>query len=150
LPKDGQFGAVVVGATLEERYPEAAQVWSGRLAYTVYLHVGLAKSWILQYSLPSAADAAAAGNISRLEAPWPYNIVRPNLSPDTVNADALMIHGFVNQAGRFELLAVAFPPQFEQAQFVLDALRQWQFRPAAQNGQSERVEVVLIIPEEVE
>jgi hypothetical protein len=149
LPKDGQFGAVVVGATLEEKYPEAAQVWSGRLAYTVYLHVGLAKSWILQYSLPSAADAAAAGNISRLEAPWPYNIVRPNLSPDTVNADALMIHGFVNQAGRFELLAVAFPPQFEQAQFVLDALRQWQFRPAAQNGQSERVEVVLIIPEEL-
>ena len=124
----------------------------GCLLYTstVYLHVGLAKSWILQYSLPSAGDAAAAGNISRLEAPWPYNIVRPNLSPDTVNADALMIHGFVNQAGRFELLAVAFPPQFEQAQFVLDALRQWQFRPAAQNGQSERVEVVLIIPEEVE
>jgi len=150
LPQDGQFGAVVVGATLEEKYPEAARVWSGRMAYTVYLHVGLAKSWILQYSLPSAEDAAAAGNISRLEAPWPYNIVRPNLSHDSMNADALMVHGFVNQAGRFELLAVAFPPEFEQAQFVLDALRQWQFRPAAQNGQSERVEVVLIIPEEVE
>jgi hypothetical protein len=150
LPQDGQFGAVVVGATLEEKYPEAARVWSGRMAYTVYLHVGLAKSWILQYSLPSAADAAAAGNISRLEAPWPYNIVRPNLAHDAMNADALMVHGFVNQAGRFELLAVAFPPEFEQEEFVLDALRQWQFRPAAQNGQSERVEVVLIIPEELE
>jgi hypothetical protein len=150
LPKDGQFGAVVVGATLEEKYPEATQVWSGRMAYTVYLHVGLAKSWILQYSLASADDAAAAGNISRLEAPWPYNIVRPNLSPDTINADALMVHGFVNQAGRFERLAVEFPPEFEQAQFVLDALKQWQFRPAAQNGQSERVEVLLIIPEEMD
>jgi hypothetical protein len=149
LPKDGQFGAVVVGATLEEKYPEAAQVWSGRMAYTVYLHVGLAKSWILQYSLPNAEDAAAAGNISRLEAPWPYNIVRPNLSSDLVNSDALMVHGFVNQAGRFERLAVAFPPEFDQAQFVLDALEQWQFRPAAQNGQNERVEVVLIIPEEL-
>jgi hypothetical protein len=149
LPKDGQFGAVVVGATLEEKYPEAAQVWSGRMAYTVYLHVGLAKSWILQYSLPNAEDAAAAGNISRLEAPWPYNIVRPNLSADTINADALMVHGFVNQAGRFERLAVAFPVEFVQAQFVLDALEQWQFRPAAQNGQNERVEVVLIIPEEL-
>jgi hypothetical protein len=150
LPKDGQFGAVVVGATLEEKYPEASQLWSGRMAYTVYLHVGLAKSWILQYSLPRAEDAAAAGNISRLEAPWPYNIVRPNLSSETINSDALMVHGFVNQAGRFERLAVAFPPEFDQAQFVLDALQQWQFRPAAQNGQSERVEVVLIIPEQLD
>ena len=149
LPQDGQFGAVVVGATLEEKYPEAAEVWSGRMAYTVYLHVGLAKSWILQYSLDSADDAAAAGNISRLEAPWPYNIVRPNLSRDTINADALMVHGYVNRAGRFERLAVAFPPDFDQAKFVLDALEQWQFRPAAQNGQNERVEVVLIIPEEL-
>ena len=149
LPKDGQFGAVVVGATLEEKYPEAAAVWSGRMAYTVYLHVGLAKSWILQYSVDSADDAAAAGNVSHLEAPWPYNIVRPNLSRDTINADALMVHGYVNRAGRFEHLAVAFPPEFDQAQFVLDALAQWQFRPAAQNGQNERVEVVLIIPEEL-
>jgi hypothetical protein len=150
LPKDGQFGAVVVGATLEEKYPEAAEVWSGRMAYTVYLHVGLAKSWILQYSLARADDAAAGGNVSRLEAPWPYNIVRPNLSRDTINADALMVHGYVNRAGRFENLAVAFPPEFDQAQFVLDALQQWQFRPAAQNGQNERVEVVLIIPEELD
>jgi len=150
LPQDGQFGAVVVGATLEEKYPEAARVWSGRMAYTVYLHVGLAKSWILQYSLARADDAAAGGNVSRLEAPWPYNIVRPNLSRDTINADALMVHGYVNRAGRFENLAVAFPPEFDQAQFVLDALQQWQFRPAAQNGQNERVEVVLIIPEELD
>ena len=149
LPKDGQFGAVVVGATLEEKYPEVAEMWSGRMAYTVYLHVGLAKSWILQYSLPNAEDAANAGNISRLEAPWPYNIVRPNLSADRINSDALMVHGYVNQAGRFERLAVEFPPEFDQAQFVLDALAQWQFRPAAQNGQNEKVEVVLIIPEEM-
>jgi len=150
LPRDGQFGAVVVGASLEEKYPEMAGLWSGRMAYTVYLHVGLARSWILQYSLPRTADAAVAGNVTRLVAPWPYNIVRPNLAPGTINADALMVHGFVNQAGRFETLAIAFPPEFAQAQFVLDALEQWQFRPAAQNGQITRVEVLLIIPEETE
>jgi hypothetical protein len=59
-----------------------------------------------------------------------------------------MVHGFVNQAGRFESLSVLFPPQFAQAQFVLDALAQWQFRPAAQNGKNVRVEVLLIIPDE--
>jgi hypothetical protein len=150
LPKGGQFGAVVVGSSLEEKYPETAELWSGRLSYTVYLHVGLAKSWILQYTLSRADNAAAAGNIARIEAPWPYNIVRPNIAPDAIDADALMVHGFVNQAGRFEALTVAFPPQFTQAQFVLNSLAQWQFRPATQNGQNVKVEVLLIIPEETE
>lgn len=150
LPKNGQFGAVVVGASLRERYPEIAGVWNDRLAYTVYLHVGLAKSWILQYSLPRAGDGAAAGNITRLEAPWPYSVVRPNLAAGAINADALLVHGYVNQAGRFEALVIAFPPEFPQAKFVLESLQQWQFRPAVQNGQIQKVEVLLIIPEEEE
>ena len=148
LPKDGQFGAVVVGASLEEKYPEMSGVWNDRVAYTVYLHVGLEKSWILQYSLPRDSAAADAGNVTRLEAPWPFNIVRPNLSADAINSDAVLVHGFVNQQGRFESLAIAFPPEFPLAQFVLDSLNQWQFRPAARDGQTERVEVLLIIPEE--
>jgi hypothetical protein len=148
LPHDGQFGAVVVGASMEDKYPETAPLWSGRLSYTVYLHVGLAKSWILQYSLTRADNAAAAGNITHIEAPWPYNIVRPNLAPGAIDADALMVHGFVNQDGRFEALTVVFPPQFAEAQFVLNSLNQWQFRPATQNGQNVLVEVLLIIPDE--
>jgi|HubBroStandDraft_5_1064220.scaffolds.fasta_scaffold20807_2 hypothetical protein len=148
LPKNGQFGAVVVGASLEERFPEMSGIWSDRVAYTVYLHVGLAKSWILQYSLPRSVEASEGGNVTRLEAPWPYNIVRPNISPDAVISDAILVHGYVNQAGKFESLGIAFPPEFQQAQFVLDALNQWQFRPAARNGQLQKVEVLLIIPEE--
>jgi hypothetical protein len=150
LPKDGQFGAVIVGSSLDEKYPETAPVWSGRMSYTVYLHVGLSKSWILQYSLSRADNAASAGNISHIEAPWPYNIVRPNIPPGAIDADALMVHGFITQAGRFEALAVLFPPQFAEAQFVLDELAKWQFRPAAQNGQNVVVEVLLIIPDEPE
>jgi hypothetical protein len=150
LPHDGQFGAVVVGSSMEEKYPETAPVWSGRVSYTVYLHVGLAKSWILQYSLTQADNAAAAGNITHIEAPWPYNIIRPNITPGAIDADALMVHGFITQAGRFETLAILFPPEFAEAKFVLDALAQWQFRPASQNGQNVLVEVLLIIPEETQ
>ncbi len=148
LPKDGQFGAVVVGSSMEEKYPETAPLWSGRLSYTVFLHVGLSKSWILQYSLSQADNAAASGNITHIEAPWPYNIVRPNIPPGAIDADALMVHGFITPAGRFQALRVLFPPQFAQAQFVLEALAQWQFRAATQNGQNVLVEVLLIIPEE--
>jgi hypothetical protein len=147
LPKDGQFGAVVVGASLEDQFPEMAGVWSGRLAYTVYLHVGLSRSWVLQYSLPRDEEAAAGGAVARLEAPWPYAIVRPNLAAGAMDADALMVHGYVNQAGRFENLNIAFPPLFEDAEFVLKSLAQWQFRPATLEGKPARVEILLIIPE---
>jgi hypothetical protein len=150
VPRDGHFSSVIVGDSLQDRYPEIADIWSGRLTYTAYLHVGLTKSWILQYSLPRALEATQSGNVARLDAPWPYSIVRPNLEPGSVDADALMVHGYVNQSGRFETLTVLFPEGFSRAQFVLAALQQWQFRPAAQDGQPARVEVLLIIPEEYE
>lgn len=146
LPKDGHFGAVVVGDALGDQYPEAADAWSGRIAYTVYLHVGLAKSWILQYSLPRHTDVSAGGTVARLDAPWPFDIVRPNLPPGSVDADAIMIHGFIDESGRFQSLRVAFPPALPSAQFVLDALQKWQFRPALQNGQPIKVEALLIVP----
>jgi hypothetical protein len=148
--QDGKFGAVVMGSSLVEKYPETAELWNGRVSYTVYLHMGLAKSWIMQYSIPRSGGAAGAVGAAHIEAPWPFSIVRPNIAPGSIDADALMVHGFVNQAGRFESLAVAFPPQFAQAQFVLNSLAQWQFRPATQNGQNIKVEVLLIIPDMLE
>jgi len=150
LPRDGTFSAVIVGNSLEDQYPEIGDVWKGRMAYTVYLHVGLEKSWILQYAPTRASDAAGAGAIVRLDAPWPYSIVRPNLPADAITTDALMVHGYVNNAGRFETLSIVFPTQFPLAQFVLDSLARWQFRPASENGQIAKVEVLLIIPEEFE
>jgi hypothetical protein len=150
LPKDGHFGSVLVNDAIEQQFPEMEGIWSGRMAYTAYLHVGLSKSWIMQYSLPGIAEAAAGGSVSRLEAPWPYNIVRPNLAPGAIDADALMIRGYVDQSGRFEDLSVIFPQPFSSAQFVLNSLKQWQFRPATQDGQAVKVEVLLIIPEEMQ
>ena len=147
-PKDGHFGVVVVGDAVAEEYPEASGIWADRLAYTVYLHVGAAKSWILQYSLPRAAQAG--GNDIRPDAPWPYLLEVPHLDADNSDSDALLVHGFINAAGRFERLAIVFPPQFPLAKFVLDALQKWEFRPAAQNEKSTAVEVLLIIPTESE
>jgi hypothetical protein len=148
VPKNGTFGVVVVGSSLDEQYPETSAVWKGRLAYSVYLHVGLEKSWILQYSLPRAADSANAGS-ARLEAPWPYYIVRPNLNPDDASSDSVMVHGFVDESGHFEKLSVVFPTDmgFAREQLVLGALQQWQFRAGTRDGQVAKLEVLLIIPE---
>jgi hypothetical protein len=146
LPRDGAFGVVVVGSSAADNYPEAASTWSGRLAYTVYLHVGTRKNWILQYSVPRTGEIAKAGS-ARPDAPWPYDITRPSIDPDT-GAEAIIIHGFVDAAGHFERLAVLFPTELAEAKFLIHALQQWQFRPATQNGQVTQVEVLLIIPEE--
>ena len=149
LPKDGKFGVVVVGSSLAEDYPETVHLWSGRLAYTVYLRVGVTKNWILQYCLPRAQEIASAGGNGRPDAPWPYDITRPSIDPDA-NTDAIMIHGFVNALGKFEQLAVIFPTELAETKFLLHALQQWQFRPAMQNGQATAMEVLLIIPAESE
>ena len=150
LPQNGTFGVVVVGASTSDEFPETARLWGGRLVYSVYLHVGLARSWILQYSLPAKVEATSAGsNVNHVDAPWPTYIVRPSGSQPNVNADALMVHGFVDEAGHFESLALVFPPQFSQTRLLLQALQQWKFRPAKHNGQIAKVEVLLIIPEDV-
>lgn len=150
VPKDGKFGVVVVGSSLTDQYPETSGMWSGRLAYTVYLHLGLAKSWILQYSLPrDASVSTSAGTPVRPDAPWPYDIERPDLEADA-NPDAVLVHGFVNKTGHFEHLAVIYPQEFTETDFVLGSLQRWQFRPAMQNGQATAVEILLIIPSQEE
>jgi hypothetical protein len=146
LPKDGQFGVVVFGSAVADKYPETAELWSGRLASTVYLRVGQSKSWILQYALPRITEASSGGG--HLDAPWPFEIVRPNIDPADLDADALILHGLVNKDGRFEKLEVVFPTQVLQAPMILNVLNQWQFRPAKMNGQVSPVEVLLIIPDQ--
>jgi hypothetical protein len=148
LAKDGQYGFVVVGSQVAEQYPETVGLWGGRLVYTVYVHMGSGKPWILQYALPPAAQAAA--NNARPDAPWPFDIVQPHLDPADYTSDALMVHGFVNVAGRFDHLAVVFPSDFAKAKFLLSALQQWQFRPGRQNGQLAAIEILLIIPDQEE
>ena len=145
LPQAGGYGVVVVDSTIADEYPQTAQLWGGRIVYSVYLHVGLAHSWILQYSLPPSKETTAA-NLNHVDAPWPFYIVRPNTPVDGGNADALMVHGFVNENGHFEALGVVFPPTVHQTQYLLAGLEQWKFRPAKHNGQAARVEVLLIIP----
>ncbi len=146
-PMGGEFGAVVVGASIAEKYPETMQLWAGRLAYTVYLHMGLQKNWILQYAVTRDASSTS-GNPSQPHAPWPYLMERPTLAPGDFDSDAVMVHGLLNTSGHFEGLAVVFPTDFSQAKFVLSALQQWRFRPALQDGKIIAVEVLLIIPEE--
>jgi hypothetical protein len=142
LPKNGQYGMVIIGASPEQNYPETAELWSGRMVYTVYLQSNTSQNWILQYSLPRLAGDAP-GDDTRPDPPWPYDMMRPNLSS---YQDVILVHGFVNVDGRFEQLSVAYPPGFVEAALLLRALKQWEFRPAMSEGRPVRVEILLIVP----
>jgi hypothetical protein len=142
FPKDGKFGMVVVGASLEELYPTVAAVWKGKIVYTVYLSVGTGSKWILQYA--RVADAPMQLKQTHLEAPWPTDIVVPNLQSGSF-AGPLIVHGELEKDGTLARLSVVAPRDFDLSEFVLNALQQWHFRPAKEGGQPTPLEILLII-----
>jgi hypothetical protein len=142
--KTGQFGAVIMGNSAEQNFPETANLWTGRNAYTVYINVGTSTNWILQYSLP--ASSGPANSQATIGAPYPYAILRPNFPPSELNADALLVHGYIDATGKLVNATVEYPPDFGLAKQVLQALAGWQFRPATLNGKPTSVEVLFIIP----
>ena len=149
LPKDGKFGVVVTGASASTPYPESVGALSGKIVYTVYLKVGLRKSWILQYCLPKAVDGAKRGTATPLDAPWPFLILRPDRLTDS-DPDYIIVHGMLTSAGQFEQLALVFPAELEKRDLLLNSLKLWAFRPASRDGEPIGVEVLLIIPRETE
>jgi hypothetical protein len=74
-------------------------------------------------------------------------MMRPNLSS---YKDVILVHGFVNTAGKFEKLSVAYPVGFSEAALLLRSLQEWVFRPATLEGEAVPVEVLLIVPGEAE
>lgn len=152
LPKEGQYGVVVLGSANATPYPESVGALSGKMIYTVYLKVGFRKNWILQYCLPSAAkdqSSASGTSVSPVQAPWPFLIMRPD-HPDPTDPDYIIVHGMVTDAGKFDQLALVFPSEFDKKELLMKSLKLWAFRPASRDGIRLPVEVLLIIPRETE
>jgi hypothetical protein len=151
LPKNGKFGAVISGSSAAGSYPESAGALSGKIIYTVYIKVGLRKSWILQYCLPKGEEKQAeAGRSSvAVEAPWPFLMMRPDQGSAS-DPDYMILHGTITAAGRFDQLAVIFPTDYAEKELLVSSLHLWEFRPAARDGVPVAVEVLLIIPHQPE
>lgn len=150
LPKDGKFGVVVTGSSASEAFPESQGLLSGSVVYTVYLHIGVHKNWVLQYCLlKDAQQASGDENTAAIDAPWPFLILRPD-SLSTLDIDYVMVHGIINSAGRFEKLALVYPEDLPVKAVLLGALRNWSFRPATRDGQAISVEALLVVPRQVE
>jgi len=150
-PPDGKFDVVVIQATPEEALGLEAGVLSGNPIYTVYLPVADVAEWVMQYCIPAEpVDSEDRGTrIVRLGSPAPLIAPYPKLAivPPARFFPAhrrLPIHGFLSAEGRLEELRIL--GDAENSNEVLEALQQWEFRPATRDAVPVRIEVLVIIP----
>jgi hypothetical protein len=151
LPRDGKSPISVLGESVADQYPESASRMFGRVVSTIYVSVGLKKSWTLEYCLPAKAAAASVkGSSGALDAPWPYTVFRPKDLPLGPEADVVLVQGILTAEGQLEQLRLVLPSEWAGKNALFNALQQWKFRPAAKNGQAVAVEVMLVIPQQPE
>jgi hypothetical protein len=148
LPPDSGPRTSVLGESVAEQYPEAADQMRSQAVSTIYLSMGLKKSWILEYWSEPVSEIQKGGTAA-LEAPWPYVMFRPDIVLPA-EADALLVRGVLTAEGHLEHLALLLPAEWAQKDSLFRALEQWKFRPASHNGLAEPVEVLLVIPRQPE
>ena len=151
LPKEGKFPVVVAGLSAAAPYAESVGVLSGKTVYNVFIGVGLRKKWILQYCLSRTEEQknTVKGRVEPIEPPWPYVIVRPN-EMTAGEREYVLVHGILKTDGRFENLALVYPREIDRKELLISSLKQWTFRPASRDGVPSEVEVLLIIPSQVQ
>ena len=149
----GNFDAMVVQTTAISQYPESRGLLSGRPIYSVYIPVGTASDWTLYFCIPGeksapSPDAAViqlGPPAAPVKAPYPTRLVRPDIALPSWEKYVL-VHGYVNEQGRFEGLRVirSVQPGIDQA--LLASLTGWEFRAATKDGAAVMVEFLLSIP----
>lgn len=146
LPRYSRPPVSLLGESMAGQYPEIANQMQVRVVSTIYLQMGLTKSWSLEYW---TAHPDQKGAITGLDPPWPYLMLRPKLefSP---GENIVLVRGVLTTEGQLEGLTSLFPPHWSQKDRLFEALAQWKFRPASRNGQPLVVEVLLVIPRQPE
>lgn len=150
-PPSGVFDVVVVQPAPIEGFPESSGALSGRPVYSVFLRVGAPKEWILQYCVPGEDQSlVVSGGLVRLGNPSPVSAPYPRVTYLPVlrrrPGSYMMVHGFLDAAGRFQQLQALRAADRHEAESVIPVLEQWEFRPATRGGRPIGVEILLAIP----
>jgi hypothetical protein len=73
-------------------------------------------------------------------------MLRPDIETPPPYFKYILVHGFVNTAGRMENLSVVRPIKPSTDQAVVASLATWEFRAATRDGVKIPVEFLLSIP----
>ena len=147
-PVNGVFDVVVVQSSPLNDFPGAPSL-SGSPVYTVYVAVGRARMWILQFCVPKEevvvkreGIVVQLGNVAPLKPPYPIATVVP---PSAGRLEKIVVHGFISDTGEFESLKVLSGERSAAEYLILPLLQRWLMRPAARDGKPIRVEMMLLI-----
>jgi len=151
-PPTGNFDAVVVQSSPTDQYPESRGLLSGRPIYSVYIPMGTARDWTLFFCVPGEKPESNNSPVVRLgpfgvpvKAPYPTKLVKPAITLPSYEK-YILVHGTVNQDGKFQSLRLVRSIKPETDQAVLAALAAWEFRAATRDGAAIAVEFLLSIP----
>jgi hypothetical protein len=150
-PANGNFDVVVLQSVTRDDLPDVGGTLSGNPVYTVYLSVGDAREWLLEYCIPASVNSRASSyqvNIDDpgvVSAPYPLTTAIPRSVFELPHPGHIVLHGLLSAAG---ILREVKAPNMDNAlvREVLPLLGQWQFRPASRDKAPVEVEILLIIP----
>jgi hypothetical protein len=144
---NGRFDIVVIQSSPDESLP--AGLLSGKPVYTVYLHVGDSKQWVMHFCATNSSVVRRGGVVQLpdprpLSAPYPRVTVRPE-EPVDGPGPYVLVRGIVDESGSLQNLQVIGAIQSSRSS-LLDALSRWKFQPARRAESPETIEMVLAIP----
>jgi hypothetical protein len=148
---NGNFDVVILQSVRRDDLPEVGATLSGNPVYTVYLSVGDAREWLLEYCIPASVNPRANSYMVNIDdpgvvsAPYPLATAIPKSIFELPHPKNIVLHGLLSATGALHEVKA---PNMDNALVhdVLLLLSQWQFRPALRNKVPVDVEVLLIIP----
>ncbi len=150
-PSNGNFDVVILQSVARDGLPAVGATLSGNPVYTVYLSVGDAREWLLEYCIPASANPRTSGFMVNIDdpgvisAPYPLSTAIPKSILDLPHPQHIVFRGLLSAAGALHEVK---PVSTDNALIrdVLSMLSQWQFRPALRNKVPVEVEILLIVP----
>jgi hypothetical protein len=149
-PTGGNFDVVIMQSATRADLSDVGSILTGNPVYTVYLPVGDAKEWVMEYCVPAAENArnnpyeVYVGDAAPLSAPYPISTVIPNSILGQAHRENIVFHGYLTVNGSFRNIEAR--DQSSLSHLIAPLLTQWRFRPALKDKVPAEIEILLVVP----
>jgi hypothetical protein len=153
-PPNGAFDVVVTQSATPPALQGLGVSLAGSPVFTVYLKVGDDREWLLQYCLPVASKPVTnpyeifVGAPAAIVPPYPLSTVIPKSILGRRSASSVAFHGRLTASGAFLNLELT-PQKSALGLQILPMLDDWRFRPAAVDGRPSEIEILLVVPGQI-
>jgi hypothetical protein len=150
-PLSGSFDVVVMQSATPDDFADLGIGLTGNPVFTVYLRVGDRKEWLLEYCLPGRQNKQESSyqvdvdDVDAIVAPYPLSTAIPKALLNQQIPTHLVFHGRLTADGKLRDVKGPDTNNVVVVQ-MLEALKDWHFRPALRNKQAVDVEFLIVIP----